>query len=812
MMNFFNRKEYKEEKKLSLSVPSSKANPTPLKQLASSPIVFKKATGKPLVLGDDGKSMVDGKLDPKIKALMYSNVAIFNANDPVLANLPPTTNHAKFNNGVIFQMCLLDTENIPFGSCFLNYLQRETINILKNNQGKKEEFVDSEINEFLVSLVHQQLPDIIFVKVQVDLFKTNGIDPVNKDVSETVLMNQWINLFKQTLHVGQKFPFNRSDWFPDLAAVLTIKEIKVSSAINKQKETKEEKKDEEDENLDDAQSGQLTQLTAIDWDPLPIVNWLPTEKTFTLNKNFNMKNTSIGGLNREFMTIFRRLIGTRLLPRSCIEKLGIKHPKGAVFHGPPGTGKTAIAREVHKMLGLKTPLKLVNGPEILNGLIGQAEQNLRNIFADAKDDWKKRGHKADIYLIVFDEIDSLFRIRSSGGGAGAQVGAQLVATFLTEVDGFDSPENIIVIGTTNRIDIIDPALLRPGRLEILLEIGLPDCRGREEILKVHTRRMSENKLLGQDVDLGFLAKATKNYSGAEIEGLVKAASSLAISEKIDTTDGTPKIIKSRYKPLADPIICMDHFLSAMNDICPAFGRSKELSLPTDLLKWSVEYEGMMNELRKYVASFKESKNRLMTILIEGEPACGQSSIAKNLALTSDFPLVKLISPETCGNSELEKVGSISTVFDDAYKSPYSIIIIDNIERLLEYTSVGPRFSNAVLQKLLVSLNRDPPNVTSRLLVLITTSNVKILQRLELEDSFKIRVQVPMVAENDYANLFQLLEFKMESNEVEKLKGKLPLIGIKNFLLMMDTVVSNKMTTADEFYARCKGLGFIKKNN
>jgi vesicle-fusing ATPase len=248
--------------------------------------------------------------------------------------------------------------------------------------------------------------------------------------------------------------------------------------------------------------------------------------TSIIAPNFKFETLGIGGLDKEFETIFRKAFASRLLPLGLMEQLGTTHVKGLLLYGPPGTGKTLIARQIGKMLNAREP-KIINGPEVLNKFVGQSEENIRKLFADAEKEYKEKGDESELHVIIFDELDAVCKQRGSGAGGGTGVGDSVVNQLLSKLDGVDALNNILLIGMTNRKDMIDEALMRPGRLEVHLEIGLPDERGRVDILKIHTAKIRASNRLDSDVDLLELAAVTKNFSGAEIAGLVRAAVSWA---------------------------------------------------------------------------------------------------------------------------------------------------------------------------------------------------------------------------------------------------------------------------------------------
>jgi vesicle-fusing ATPase len=426
-------------------------------------------------------------------------------------------------------------------------------------------------------------------------------------------------------------------------------------------------------------------------------------------KQVNFESLGIGGLDAQFEAIFRRAFASRVFPPSVVQLLGINHVKGMLLYGPPGTGKTLIARQIGKMLNGKEP-KVVNGPEVLNKFVGQSEENIRNLFADADAEYKEKGDASELHIIIFDEIDAICKARGSSRDSTG-VGDSVVNQLLTKIDGVDALNNILLIGMTNRKDMLDEALLRPGRLEVLIEISLPDEKGRHQILKIHTKKMSSGSFLGRDVDLLHLAAVTKNYSGAEIEGLVRAATSFALNRNVDFND--------LHKPVdADNIkVTMDDFNHALLEIKPAFGVNAEQLdeyAKYGMINYGSSYNHLLQKLKFLVQQVQgSSKTSVLSCLLEGPPGSGKSALAATLAKESGFPFIKVVSPVLLqGYNEQAKSSMITKVFEDAYRSPLSVVILDDIERLLEYVTIGPRFSNIVLQTLLMLVKR-PPRMAAR---------------------------------------------------------------------------------------------------
>jgi vesicle-fusing ATPase len=247
--------------------------------------------------------------------------------------------------------------------------------------------------------------------------------------------------------------------------------------------------------------------------------------------DFDFEDLGIGGLSKEFGDIFRRAFASRVYPPHIVRDLGINHVRGMVLWGPPGTGKTLIARKIANFLDAAEP-KIINGPEILSKFVGESEKNIRELFADAEKEYKQKGDESQLHIVIFDEIDAICKSRGSAKD-GTGVGDSVVNQLLAKIDGVDALNNILIIGMTNRKDMLDEALLRPGRLEVHVEISLPDEAGRVEILQIHTQKMRKSNHLAYEVALEDIAKRTKNFSGAELEGVVRAATSWAFNRRVN---------------------------------------------------------------------------------------------------------------------------------------------------------------------------------------------------------------------------------------------------------------------------------------
>ncbi|KAK9467691.1 P-loop containing nucleoside triphosphate hydrolase protein, partial [Lipomyces arxii] len=461
-----------------------------------------------------------------------------------------------------------------------------------------------------------------------------------------------------------------------------------------------------------------------------------------IQPNFKFEDMGIGGLDTEFSAIFRRAFASRIFPPALVEKLGIQHVKGILLYGPPGTGKTLMARQIGKMLNAREP-KIVNGPEVLSKYVGQSEENVRKLFADAEKEYKEKGEESGLHIIIFDELDAICKQRGSSKDSTG-VSDSVVNQLLSKMDGVDQLNNILIIGMTNRLDMIDEALLRPGRLEVHMEISLPDEFGRKQILTIHTTKMRENKVMASDVNLNELASMTKNFSGAEINGLIKSATSFAFNRHVKV--GTVAGVSSDIDKLK---VNRQDFMNALNEVQPAFGvNEEELSscIQNGIIPYSPHIESILSEGKMYTQQVRSSEHTpLVSVLLHGPSGAGKTALAAKIALASDFPFIKLISPESMvGYSEAAKVAAISKTFNDAYKSPLNVVVVDGIERLVDWVPIGPRFSNAVLQTLMVLLRKQPPK-GRRLLILATTRERSVLQQMDILESFDVEIGVPNVS-------------------------------------------------------------------
>jgi len=250
----------------------------------------------------------------------------------------------------------------------------------------------------------------------------------------------------------------------------------------------------------------------------------------------NVTWDDVGGLD-SLKEELRETIEWPIKHKEAFEYVDVQTPKGILLHGPPGTGKTLIAKAVAKMT--ESNFISIKGPELLSKWVGESEKGVREIFRKAR--------QAAPCIIFLDEIDALLPKR--GDSSDSHVSQNVVSQILTEIDGLEELHNVLIIGATNRIDMIDPAILRPGRFDRIIEVPLPDSKGRENIFKIHTKK----KPLAKDVDLRKLVELTDGFSGAEIAGITNRAGITALKRYVGGNLHSVKEIEITQNDLLDAI-------------------------------------------------------------------------------------------------------------------------------------------------------------------------------------------------------------------------------------------------------------------
>jgi len=506
--------------------------------------------------------------------------------------------------------------------------------------------------------------------------------------------------------------------------------------------------------------------------------------------SWNLEALGVGGLSKEMNIFFRRAFASRLVPPQVARQLGVKHVKGVLLHGPPGTGKTLIARAFGKILNAHEPI-IVNGPDLLNKYVGESEANVRKLFQPAEEEFREKGDKSRLHIIVLDEFDTLVRSR---GASQSSIGDGVVNQFLAKIDGYHELNNLLLIGMTNRLDLIDEGIRRPGRFEVEIEIGLPDATGRVEILKIHTATMRKNGRIDPNVSLETLSIQTVNFTGAELEGLVKAAVSHALREQIDPTNLDQEV-------KADSILVNNnHFTLAFRDIRPRFGRTDRLDEPTKNVCFFSSYltegickgEGLIRQVDQITP--------LMTVLLTGDHRAGKKTIAYRLCQTSGFPSVQRIRNQDLTGLSDQKIGQkIQDIFTDAHRSVRSIIVIEKIEEIFGYVPIGPAYSLSILLTLKNLLVEKPKN-GHHCLIFVTTNNRLLLEKFDLLHLFHTTLHVPSIVGPDQAfsvlqasDLQGLLPDQIKKQISQEVRGE---IAYGTFIQILQFILSELKTVQE----------------
>lgn len=387
-------------------------------------------------------------------------------------------------------------------------------------------------------------------------------------------------------------------------------------------------------------------------------------------EDMDVRYEDIGGLHREIEKI-REMVELPLKYPELFKRLGIEPPKGVLLYGPPGCGKTLLAKAVANES--EANFFAINGPEITSKYYGESEAKLREIFKKAEENAPS--------IIFIDELDAIAPKREEVTGEAEK---RVVAQLLTLMDGLRGRGQVIVIGATNRVDAVDPALRRPGRFDREIEIRIPDEQGRLEILQIHTRGMP----LADDVDLSKLASITHGYTGADIEALCKEAAMKALRRYLplieDKGDTIPKELLDKM------VVCMDDFMEAYKEIVPTAMREVEVSIPN--VKWDDigGLEDVKRQLRevvewpiKYPNKFKKMGiTPPKGILLYGPPGTGKTLLAQAIASETNMNFIAVKGPELLSKWVGESEKGVRRVFKRARLAAPSIIFFDEIEALV----------------------------------------------------------------------------------------------------------------------------------
>ncbi|HET9774437.1 MAG TPA: CDC48 family AAA ATPase, partial [Nitrososphaeraceae archaeon] len=361
----------------------------------------------------------------------------------------------------------------------------------------------------------------------------------------------------------------------------------------------------------------------------------------------------IGGIKGQVSRV-REMIELPLRHPELFRRLGVEAPKGVLLHGPPGTGKTLLAKAIANETNAS--YYTIGGPEIMSKFYGESEEKLRNVFKQAEQNAPS--------IIFIDEIDSIAPNRDEVSG---EVERRIVAQLLSLMDGMSSRGKVVVIGATNRVNAIDPALRRPGRFDREIEIGVPDKEGRFEILQIHTRGMP----LSKDVDLEKLASISHGFVGADLHALAKEAAMRSLRKVLPEIDLATESIPS--ETLKKIVVTMQDFLEVIKEMEPSALREVFVEVPD--VKWDdigglttikQELQEAVEWPLKYQSLFDHTDaTPPKGVLLYGPPGTGKTLIAKATANESEANFISIKGPELLSKWVGESEKGVREVFRKA---------------------------------------------------------------------------------------------------------------------------------------------------
>ncbi|WP_267639761.1 CDC48 family AAA ATPase [Haloarchaeobius amylolyticus] len=448
----------------------------------------------------------------------------------------------------------------------------------------------------------------------------------------------------------------------------------------------------------------------------------------------------IGGLDDE-LELVREMVELPLSEPELFQKLNIDPPRGVLLYGPPGTGKTLIAKAVANEVNAS--FINISGPEVMSKYKGESEEKIRETF--------ERARKEAPAIVFFDEIDSIAGKRDDESDVENRVVAQL----LSLMDGLESRGDVVVIGATNRVDALDPALRRGGRFDREIEIGVPDERGRREILDVHTRGMP----LADDVSLDKIASRTHGFVGADLDSVVSEAAMVAIrnrpaeGEEREAWNRNPSVSKSDFESAlasVEPSAMREYIAEQPNvDFSDVGGLEDAKQTLREAIEWPLSYGPLFEAANTSPPS---------GVLLHGPPGTGKTLLARALAGESGVNFIRVDGPELLDRYVGESEKAVRKVFERARQSAPSIIFLDELDAIAgERDGDTNEVTERVVSQLLTELDglAENPN----LVVLAATNRMEFIDRALLRPG-RLDTHI-MVPEPDEAGRRKILEVKTE---------------------------------------------------